>query len=435
MSLTALIYLALYAFGLFKTLFDRPIYGLYTYFFAFYAYAPGRWWGQDLPDLRWSLLAALVTMVALVIRSKEEKLVWFKFSENKIFLVFVLYVALQSFWALNFNVHKEYVILAIKFLCLFFIIQNCVKTDKDIVGFILINLVGSCYYSYLGMFVHTSGRLEGLGTPGMESANQLGQHMATVLIFSGYLLFCLRGAKWFIVAMLAVILLNGVFLTESRGVIIGLGGAAIFSLFLIPNFARRTFLTYALLAVFASSALVGPQLVERFKSMSGKTETEEVDKSASSRLVIVKAQLEMFLSSPIVGHGHRGTLLLSNIYIPEEYMTNLGEGQTARASHNFIMSLLVDHGLIGFSLYIMLFFKVLSKGYYAAHLKVSSDDAKLLALVLTGLAVSLVCFYVAGLGSNNKKLEIDIWIYALAPLLFERLLHLKNKRDETSKLA
>ena len=38
--------------------FRDPIFGLLAYLWEYYNHPPMRWWGDELPDLRWSLLVA-----------------------------------------------------------------------------------------------------------------------------------------------------------------------------------------------------------------------------------------------------------------------------------------------------------------------------------------------------------------------------------------
>ena len=64
MSLMALGYLLLYFGGLGAALVRHPMWGLYAYFLAFYVHPPSRWWSAEVPDLRWSYIAAIATCVA-----------------------------------------------------------------------------------------------------------------------------------------------------------------------------------------------------------------------------------------------------------------------------------------------------------------------------------------------------------------------------------
>lgn len=430
MSLTAIFYLLVYFGGLLRALFGKPIFGLYAYLFAFYLHPPARWWGGDLPDIRWSLIAALVTFISIFIYSKGEKKIWLGFVENKYFTIFALYVVLQTFWAINPEIHKDYVFLVIKFLMLIFIMQNAIRTERDLIGVIVVNLLGVCYFAYLGLTEHSGGRLEGIGTVGMESANQLGQHMATVLIFSAYLLLCDFGKKKYLLVPLVLFALNGVLLTESRGVIIGMVCGGIAAFFVIPRTVKGQFKIYAVLAALAGTMLLGPQIIERFNEMRGESETGTQDTSAASRMVIIRAQAEMFSQSPLLGHGHRGTLLLSPEFIAEEYLTASGGGGARRASHNFLFALLVDHGLIGAFFYLMVIYSCWKKVWQLTRDEDNDDAVNRLVIILAGLGVALVALMAAGMGSNNKKLEIDIWLYALIPLVHYWVIHARSEDDD-----
>src|SRR5687767_13695590 len=66
MSLTALAFLAIF-FGGLVLAFYRPLFGLGVYVWTFYANPASAWWGQDLPDLRWSMSAAVVTLIAYLL--------------------------------------------------------------------------------------------------------------------------------------------------------------------------------------------------------------------------------------------------------------------------------------------------------------------------------------------------------------------------------
>ena len=241
MSLSLLIFLGGYCFLLLRAFVSRPIFGLYAYLFAFYAHPVSRWWGYSLPEFRWSFVAALVTLLAIFIKTDKKDLIWFQFKETKLFLFFTIFVIAQCVWALNIDVHMIYVMLVIKFLILIFLIQNSIKNSKDAVGFIIANLLGCAYFGYLATSAG-GGRLEGIGGPGIEAANQLAQHLAVVLFFSAYLLFFKLGWKILLLIPLILINLNTIMLTESRGAIVAIVITGIFSLFYMPPKYKKQFL-------------------------------------------------------------------------------------------------------------------------------------------------------------------------------------------------
>lgn len=73
MSLTALGFVAVYVLALTLAFVRHPLWGLLAYFWVFYNHPPTRWWGEGLPDARWSLMAAVVTLVAILLRGDAEQ--------------------------------------------------------------------------------------------------------------------------------------------------------------------------------------------------------------------------------------------------------------------------------------------------------------------------------------------------------------------------
>lgn len=65
MSISALVFVGVYAIGLLLAFARHPGYGVFAYLWVFYNHPPSRWWGAELPELRWSLIAAVVTLIAI----------------------------------------------------------------------------------------------------------------------------------------------------------------------------------------------------------------------------------------------------------------------------------------------------------------------------------------------------------------------------------
>lgn len=434
MTLTALFYLLVYAAGLIRALAGKPIWGIYIYFFCFYFHAPSQWWGQALPDIRWALIASFVTLISLFMYPPKEGFRFWQFRENRWLVIFAVFVVAQIAFSLSVQTHMIYVVLLLKFIFFIFLFQNTVRTIDDIKGVLYVNLFCGAYLAYLGISTHAGGRLEGIGTPGMESANQLGQHFSLVILMTSYLL--LEKFKWYhtLIALSVAMMMYALFMTESRGVIAALAVTGAVSMLFVPKGRFVKYSLFAGLGIVAASLLMGPQIMERFGEMNKNDFGEVADKSAESRMVILKSQWEMFKDSPLVGYGHRGTLLLSQQYIPEEYMTQ-SQGLTVRASHNVVAAFYVDHGLIGGTLYFMAII-VCGWRIFDARRKVEflSDteqrEYRMHACLLAGCILALVSFMVGGMGSNNKKLEGDIWLLALAPVIHVRMRELKKKNND-----
>jgi hypothetical protein len=436
MSLSGILFLTVYFSGLLYALMSRPIVGLYLYFLAFYAHPASHWWGQGIPDLRWSLIAALVTLISILIKDRKNH-GWLEKKEIKILIILVIFVITQNLWALSSFLHQEFSFLILKFLLLTYIFYGSVKTAKDLYGVIVVNIVGTAYYGWIGL-TQGGGRFENAGTPGMEDGNLLSLHMIPILISASYILLCDFSKKKYLIVPLIGLTLNGIFLTQSRGGIISMILSAVVAMFFVPKSRKKAFKVYSFLAILGGIIFVGPALTDRFESTLDRGDGE-VEKSAQSRLVIIKSQFEMFKEEkPLLGNGHRGTLILSPYYIDEEYMTSIKGDSKARGSHNLIMAVLVDQGLIGLFLFISITWVLLSRFWKLRKFILNDDlldlldrEDKNIILIYVALNISLISIWISSMGVNSLKLEVSFWYYALIGLTYPWVVRIQNKISKT----
>jgi len=73
-----------------------------------------------------------------------------------------------------------------------------------------------------------------------------------------------------------------------------------------------------------------------------------MEASAASRVALIRYGWAMFKDYPL-GAGHRGHEILSPSYVPEGLLT-----QGRRAAHNTFMQILVEQGIIGALLFVLL---------------------------------------------------------------------------------
>jgi O-antigen ligase len=412
-SLTALLFLFLFGAGSLAAVLRHPIYGLMTYVAVFYVHPPARWWGQGvlMEDVRWSLAAAGVTVFAMLIHRplrptlplRKNVLIWG-------LLTFACWIAIQTMWALDAEAHTYLLTLYLKFVVVVWMICRCVDTEAHLRLFLWTHVAGCFYLGWLGFFTQGGGRLDGVGGPGIDEANAAALQMTTG-VFVASSLFLIGGlvARGALLMMLPL-MVNGLVATISRsGFLAALTGGMAY-VFSAPLRYRRRVLFLSVLAALMFAALANQVYWERISTIQyvGK-EVEGVDTGAS-RVEIIKAQWRMFQGRPL-GCGHWCTAALSPSYLDAKYLVKEG----SRASHNTFMTMLVDHGIPGAALYVLMLLWIYRT--FRATRTATYATSDLLGATLTAVIASLAAIIIGDLFVQYPRSEVRIWFLALLLVL------------------
>lgn len=415
MSQTALAFLLVVLAGCTLAIFVRPIYGLYTYIAVFYLHPPSRWWGTDLPDLRWSLLVALVTLFAIFVNRSQsvhgER--WTQSALIRIVILYTLWMWLQVPWVVS-TMHLDGVILYTKYVLLLYLMYTLIEDDDDFAGFCFAHALGCAYLGWLVYLEPGAGRLESVGGPGINNANTLSMHLSTGLIVAGLMTIASKGWTRYAYAIMAPFILNGIIQTETRGALVGLFLAGLATTYLKPKRIRGAYYALGVLGIIAFISLANEAFIARMTTMNAAvSETQQWDNSATSRIEIAKGQLQMFLDYPL-GAGHHGTAHLSREYLDPRWLDpTVGR----RASHNTIMSVLVDQGVFGIALLLVLIVKSLKT---LRKLK-GQDNCGLppnFGVYRAIVGGSLVVVLGAGMFAQFLRAEVLIWSLGLLAILW-----------------
>lgn len=418
MTLTGLIFVVLFFSGLGMALFRHPIYGLYTYIAVFYIHPPSRWWGALLPDLRWSLVAAIVTLIALQrIKPPPDKPKWYQNRALQLLVAYTVWLWIQNLWALDPEENFAAAVLFSKYILLFYLIYRLVDTPAELHRFLLVHVLGCFYLGWLAYNAPVSGRLDGVGGPGIDEANAFAMHLGTGVVAGAMLI--LVGPRWYRWISFAVMpfILNGIVLSGSRGAFLALVCAALVLVLFKPRTHRKRFYVLGALAVVLFLVLGQSLYWERISSIgAAATEDEQsMDSSAASRFAIVDAQLRMAAAYPW-GTGHRGTAVLSPQYIEERYLTsspNDPAGQKRRSSHNTFMTALVEQGIPGAVMYVWMllwcYSSLRQQRRVARRANWPPEEVAQLAVI----AGVLMLVFVAGQFVDYLKVEVQVWFFAV----------------------
>ena len=111
MSATAIIVLLVYLAGVALALRGEPFFALLSYFWIFYNDPQTSWWGRELPDFRYSLLAAVVALLVTLRMERKSDRPWLSNTGPVLLLLYVIWVWVQAPWAVNPAVHLDGAIL------------------------------------------------------------------------------------------------------------------------------------------------------------------------------------------------------------------------------------------------------------------------------------------------------------------------------------
>jgi len=414
MSVTGLLFLLSYAVGLLAAFAKHPRFGLYTYVAVFYLHPPIRWWGASLPDLRWSLVASIVTLLALLGSKVPPSAVpWTAHRLTKIVIVYVIWMWMQFPWA-NPQ-HFEGVLLLTKYVVLLYVIYRLVNDRESLVNFSLAHVIGCFYFGMLALGASGEGRLELLGGPGVKDSNTLGMHVSTGLFFAGSLLLSQRGWRRWGIALMVPAMANCLVQTESRGAFLGIACGGLVYYLSAPKAHRKLIVSLGALSLFVLAAYAPTTYWERMGTIKSNEETAQRDHSAESRLVLIEAQWQMFKAHPF-GLGFDTTSYLSRDYLDTEWLTvrrGLDKAtHGARASHNTLMSMLVDQGIPGILLALAAVATIIRMMLEFNRIPLRADNQEL-GVLRAAICSSLTAIFVSGMFTNYIKAEVQLWMLAL----------------------
>jgi len=407
-SISAIGFLGVYALCLGLAFYKHPIFGLYAYLWAFYNHPPSRWWGVELPDLRWSLLAAVITLFAVLLRQGcPNRRAWYA-NWAAVFLIgFTGWMWVQSLWAID-PVHSDGIVLFAKYILLFFLIYATVSDENLLELFGWGHVAGCFIFSWIAFRDPIVGRLETVGGPGVDDSNVLAAHLMTGLAFAGFMFLATSGKRRWIALAAIPFVMNAIILTQSRGAFIGVLAAGLAAWYLAPPGNRRILYAVAPLALLLFLRLANDQFWQCMDTIKVTGMEEIQEASAKSRIEVVKANWQMFEDHPM-GVGYRGNLFLSPQYIAAEFLSvNTG----LRAAHNTMMAVLVDAGLPGAVLFTVLIVWV---GYTLWQLKRLDKNglSSSLAIYRAAIGASLMGLLISGQFLNLFSAEVQIWMVAL----------------------
>jgi hypothetical protein len=378
-----------------------------------------RWWGDELPDLRWSFLVASMLLASYSFHGKTVfRHEIFRHKSTQFLVAFLVIASMVTvFLAIDPERSRGYVVDIFK-LTLLFCLMVGVVTDYNKYRWITTALVlGALSW---GWDAYTnphfdSGRLVAIGGPDSFNDNEAAAHTIPVLPFLA--LFLWQGTKWqrIIALVAAPFIINMIILCNSRGATIGIVVGLAAGLILMNWRLRLRMALVAVAAIPLVLSLVDQRFIDRqltlmqFMEEGIEGESLQNDGAANERVLSWRGGVRLIGDKPL-GVGGGGYDLLSPIYAPEVVEAHEGE---LRAVHNTYLWAAADWGVAGLVALLGFMFSAITT-LHRIRRETSNERYRLETLALE---VALISFLGAAVFINRMYAEILYWLVALAASL------------------
>lgn len=423
MPFSAILFLVGFLVGCVLAFTRHPVYGLITYIATLYLDPHGQWWGYILPNLRWELIPAAITLVMMLVTRKEALALALSSAPFRGFIVFVAWIVIQLPWAINPPAQEQLLTIWCKFLLVSIMILGCVDSWNNLKLVLWAHVLGCVYMGWIAHEFYHGGRFEGFGLGSIEDANTGALQLVTGFLAAASLFMASgRTAKLVLLFGMALIA-NGIISTESREGFLEIACAGLAFIAYAPKAYRARIIGASILAGICFLYLSSGAYWQRIQTIEAAGAKVQGVDTGHSRIVILKSQWRMFQSHPL-GCGHGCTEALSPQFIPKRYLSPL-VGQ--RASHNTVMTMLVDHGIPGVLLYVA--FVAWTFRFIRRIAGRAQHKAGIAATFLPGVTGVMVAIVIGDMFSQFPLLEVRIWFLSLL-VTYARLLETRGDAIE-----
>ena len=329
-------------------------------------------------------IIAIVIMVYIFVRYFNER---FDLMLTKDLLPWFIYISISVLWASSFEwwwyfgkiYYNQFIFLIIVS------IVPAIKIDLKIVrhGFVAGAIIAT---TILLLFAKNSFLTDDGRRTIIIFGNTLDPNILAALISIG--VFCLF-IDFFehddkkinkLPILVLVYIFIGVLLTGSRGIVIAIVTSFFTGTFLQLKSSRKKgmkILFASIIVLAIAFSFIPEQLLQSRFSVQNILGLDEVDSGSHNRYTIWSHTSSLFFASPLIGHGSGNFIeTLSTVYKPS-------------ASHNIFILLLIEGGILGFSLFIAAVFALLKQLYRQ---KLYSYVTLYLFVIFTGMSLDAIAY-------------------------------------------
>jgi O-antigen ligase len=407
----------------------HPVYGAMLYVVMVFVDPPSRWWGESLPDFRWSLLSAAVTMISLVVhKTKAPPTNIFRHGPTRFLLLIVCWAIIQWAWAKDPGEHQNFVTYYIKYGIAIFLIYRSVEEEKHLLWLLRAYVGGCAYLAFVAFTTYNGGRFDSFGGSGIGDANAGALTLATGVFIAGALALRAKRPEQIALALVAMFLVNSMVMTVSRSGFLAIAVGGLAFNFYAPKAVRKYVIGLSVLGAIGFVLLTNPLYWARIATVKYKGADVEGVETGGARRNLLYAQAKMFKEHPL-GCGHLCTEYLSPQYLEAKDLS-LQSGK--RSSHNTFLSFLVDQGILGGVAYALLLAWVLRSLYKLK--KHSENFSPFMQSLLPGIGACLGAQFVADQFVPYVRFEVRFWLLTFLMIMLNMTIHAMKKSPAKSPL-
>lgn len=425
MNLYPIFFLFVFVVGSAFSLLRGPIWGLLTYVFVYFNIPSQQWWGGDVPDIRWSLVTAVILIISCV-RHRDQLVPKYAYRNTPFRYLLVLWILMIIIVPFGYDPSMAWdkIYDFFRYVLIFYLACRILSDFLKFKLFLLTILGCSFWLSNLARHYFTGTRLDGVGLPDASDANMLAALI--LLIIPSLIAFVFTGRKWErAIALLATpFIVNAFMMCRSRGAFIGFAAQLLLLLFRFSTQLKRNrfrIILASLILVAFFISLMDPQFRNRLFDFGDSTSDEHLAEVSAGRTAIWKSGIDMFLDYPF-GAGGNAFIQLSPSYLPEQYIEKSVGG---RSCHNTFLLVLVEQGIVGLLIYLLFIrslFIILQKIKEKIKEFAFHEEHRVLhqGLLYHNLAIeaALAGFWIASVFVDRIYFEGVYLIAALVPGLF-----------------
>jgi hypothetical protein len=414
MSITAMLWSTLYCSAAVLSL-GNPLFGALGYLLEYYMRPELKWWGDQLPDLRYNLMISLVLGLTFVLRRSSLReltrtgnpvLPW-------LLALMTLMGAVTATVAVDTETSWSWTVQWIKTAIVFpLLVAGVVRSRSGFDLFTVANMVGAAWWGWDAWTNphRDASRLMEIGSGDTLNDNAASAHLLTVLPFVIVYLLTEKDKRLRALALIVMpLVVNTIILCNSRGSIVGILVAGAASVLLIRR-GNRLRLIGVIIGIAATFLMLADsQFIERQQT----TSNYEEDGSAQQRLITWQAGYRFVRDRPL-GAGGRGFHLLSSQYIPDIVEAHDGDN---RAPHNTWVQVAAEWGVLGFICYLGIYGTTL---FMLRRIKKRALPAENGFFYWRAFAIQLglIAYLVAGTFTDRLYGEAGYWLIGLTYALY-----------------